>query len=266
MMKPEKMKITKAKLILAGVCLLALSATIPACNGAPSDPTGADSYILQAYLLRDLERDISASRVFFRQNNQPTPSGPVDIDTTRLDFVQATGMYQKEYTSASAVDTGIHSLTLQDDGQTILSSNLLMTGDFTINVSVPANRIFTGGGSVVVDLSSGSSNSAGYIFATVKASEIYTGSGWAGIVPALVSSGTFLPSVFQDTANNLDTGLYYIYMYSYSGSPRIDAVSGDFPTVMPDSVFLDNLSTSIIDGAFGTITVSRHDSIFVQQL
>ncbi len=255
----------RIKLIVASLFLLTLGATFPACNGAPSDPNGSDSYILQAYLLRDLDRGISASRVFFRQNNQPTPTGPVDVDTTRLDFIQATGMFQKEYTTASAIDTGLHSLRLQDKGKTILNSNLVMTGDFTINVSVPANRIYTGGGNVVVDLSSASSNSVGYFFATVKAGEEYTGKGWAGIVPSLVSSGTFLPSVFQDTLNNLDTGLYYIYMYSYSGAPRIDSVSGDFPTVMPDSVFPNNLATTIIDGAFGTITVSRHDSIFVRQ-
>jgi hypothetical protein len=260
------MKYQRIRMIVVSLCLLTLSFIFPSCNGAPSDPNGADSYILQAYLLRDLEKGISASRVFFRQNNQPTPTGPVDVDTTRLDFVQTTGMFQKEYTTASAIDTGLHSLKLQDKGKTILNSNLVMTGDFTINVSVPANRIFTGGGSVVVDLASASVNAGGYIFAAVKASEQYSGKGWAGLVPSLSSSGTFLPSVFQDTANNLDTGLYYIYMYSFRGSPRIDAVSGDFPTVMPDSVFLDNLATSIIDGAFGTITISRHDSIFVQQL
>ncbi len=262
------MKNKKSLLAFAAICLLALGSTIlSSCNGSPnSTGSGANGYLLQAYLLRDFERNVAASRVFFRQENQPVPTGPVDVDTTRLDFIQSSGMFQKEYVSASAIDTGLHTLKLQDEGVTILNSNLLMTGEFTINVSVPANRIFTGGGSVVVDLSSASANADGYVFAVVKAGQEYTGSGWAGLVPSLESSGTFMPSVFQDTANNLDTGLYYIYMYSFRGSPRIDSIATDFPTVLPDSVFLDNLATNAVSGAFGTITVSLHDSIIVQQL
>ncbi len=263
------MKNNNRLLALAVICLLSIGSTIiSSCNGSPNsiDPTGANKYLLQAYLLRDMERNIAVSRVFFRQNNNPVPSGPVDIDTTRLDFVQISGLFQKEYATASGIDTGLHSLKLQDEGSTILNSNLLMTGDFNINVSSPPNRIYTGGGSVVVDVSTASANSSGYIFAAVKVGQEYTGAGWAGLVPALSSSGTFPPSVFQDTANNLITGTYYIYMYSFRGAPRIDSIDTDFPTVLPDSVFLDNLNTSTITGAFGTITISRHDSIIVQQL
>jgi len=255
-------------MVIAGVLTLAISVTISSCNGSPNsiDPNGPDAYFLQAYLLRDMERDVAVSRVFFRQNNQPTPSGPVDVDTTRLDFLQAGGLFQKEYLSANAIDTGLHTLKLQDDGNLVFNGNLRMTGDFDISINTPFNRIYTGGGSVVVQLLNPSANANGYLFAAVKAGQEYTGAGWAGLVPSLVPSGTFPPSVFQDTANNLDTGLYYIYMYAFNGSPRIDSIMTDLPTILPDSVFADNLALSAITGALGTITVSRHDSLFVQQL
>ena len=262
------MRQEKTNVVFAVFLTLAVGVTISSCNGSPNsiDPNGPDAYLLQAYLLRDMEKDVAASRVFFQQENQPTPSGPVDVDTTRMDFLQTSGLFQKEYLSANAIDTGLHTLKLQDDGNLVFNGNLRMTGDFNIGINSPFNRIYTGGGSVVVQLLSSSVNASGYLFAAVKAGQEYTGAGWAGLLPSLVPSGTFPPSVFQDTANNLDTGLYYIYMYAFNGSPRIDSITTDLPTVLPDSVFADNLALSAISGALGTISVSRHDSLFVQQL
>lgn len=249
---------------------LAGSLTV-SCNGSPN--SGEDdtlAYFLQAYLLRNMDRNTAAARVFFRKNDTETPSGPVNIDTTRLDFTQSTGIFELSYTSVNDIDTGIHILAASDAGTEIVNRQIIMTDTFAIRVTTPANRIYTGSGSVVVDPSSLSLNAQGYIVATVKAGMEYTGVGRAVWVNAVTSSGVLSPDFFRDpsdsTGATLDTGKYYIYMYSYRGAPQVDAINSDFPTVLPDGGFAENLVATTSHGHFGAILISRRDSIFVQQL
>lgn len=240
-------------------------ASLTGCNGDGVSPVDLSDYFLQFYMIRDMQRDSAAIRAYYRRDGNEVPTGPLIVDTMQLGFSVAKKLHIREYTSVNGIDTGVHTIVLGDQGDTVATTTVTMADTFNITVADPASRIYTGGMSVIVDFTS-SPNAQGYLVAAVKAGSQYTNSGYSAFVPFVSSTGVLPPSVFRDSlTNDLDTGLYYIYMYSYRGSPQIDTFATELPTKLPDTGFTPNLSINNLTGSVGTIVVSRRDSVFVQE-
>lgn len=240
-------------------------ASLSGCNGDGVSPVDLSDYFLQFYMIRDMQRDSSAIRAYYRRDGNEIPSGPLHVDTMQLGFSAAKKLHIREYNTVNGIDTGVHTIVLGDQGDTVASTSVTMADTFTITVADPASRIYTGGMSVVVDFTP-SANAQGYLVAAIKAGSEHTNSGYSAFVPFISSTGVLPPSVFRDSlTNNLDTGLYYIYMYAYRGSPQIDTFATELPTALPDTGFTPNLSIDNLTGSIGTIVVSRRDSVFVQE-
>ncbi|MFQ5607095.1 MAG: hypothetical protein ACE5GA_04045 [Candidatus Zixiibacteriota bacterium] len=238
------------------------------CNGAPTSGGGdTTGYFVQAHLVKDINLDISFVRAFYRRDDTVIPSGPVFLDSTRLGFDAGVGLFQKEYITQSGITTGAHNLQLDDTGATITLSSVTMPDTFSIALN-DTTRLYTGvGGNVLVDISTFSLNAEGYILGVVKASLAYTGVGYAEFMPNVSTVGNIPPEVFRDSITNiLDTGLYYIYVYAYRGSPQLDSVSTDLPTALPATPFAVNITGTNLTGQVGGLVVSRRDSLSVQNL
>ena len=139
------------------------------------------------------------------------------------------------------------------------SVHFTLPNDFGITaISLPDSRINNGGDPVQIEWNP-SLGSNGYIFAAVLMDSIYLQYGYSDF--ASVTSATIPRDAFQLSGNvNIpDTGWYYVYVYSYSGSP---ANGKNLPTGIPGG-FTDNISRLDLDGRFGCFLVTVRDSIHV---
>ncbi len=269
-MRFQRARICVRALITAPLVILASVLIFFGCNGAPTDPDApTTAYITQSYIVRDFNLNRSFVRSSFRRADNTVPSGPVTYDSSILGFVALDTIiqvFQQEFFSANAIVSGSHEISLMDTNAVISNLNIIMPdtiGIFYADSAVP----YTGAGNLTVQIDAPSTNATGFIVATVKATEVYTGAGYSEFVLFGVTAGSIPPSVFRDPITNLlDTGLYYLFVYAYTGAPRLDVISSDLPTALPDTGFGSNIAEALLSGNSGALIISARDSVFVQKL
>ncbi|MBN4072330.1 hypothetical protein JYU03_00255 [bacterium AH-315-F03] len=252
---------------IAMIATIASSVTLLSCGGIENNTTiSKGSYTLQGYIVGDMERDTSFIRVSFIRDGSMIPGGPITLDTFLLSFDLTDSLFKAEFGPSNTLSSSIYELTSFDGATEVSAENVTMVGGLTMNIISPADRVYTSAdGSVVANLTSASLNSTDYAIAIVKAGEEYTGSGYADFFSLIDGAGIVPPEFFRDSLNNdsLLVGTYYLYMYSYSGSPQISSQTNDIPTVLPAGGFADNLSSANFSGKLGSIVVSRRDTLIV---
>ena len=259
---------------LAGIVVITLVTLAPAsgffalsgCNGsAGGGPVDVSDYFLQTYVIRDMERGFSARRVSLKAKGAAVPNAEVSFDSVMVPYVPAGEIYQKEFNSVDSIQPGVSVLRISSGGEQILQQDVIVPDTFTAQVVSPFNKLYTGGQQVQVGLATGSVNAQGYIVAVIPKGEEYKGKGYAQFVDLVSPSGIIPPDVFRDTLNPniLLEGVWYVYMYAYTGAPQIDGWVNDLPTALPDSGFTANLNLSKISGTYGSIVVSKRDTLVV---
>ena len=180
-------------------------------------------------------------------------------DSTYLRAVYPAGAYQ-----ADTFDIEIRDSSLFHD--TVI---VVLAADFAIDSIIPPTRLKTSSEHVSLGWS-GSSDAEGYVIAAVKRYSSYTGAGYSQYVTSLATFDTFPNDVFTLPNDKPDTGWYYLYVYSYMGSPD-SALSVPFlpvpmPGQLPDNILIDDSDNILFDGFeghFGTVVVTLLDSIHV---
>ena len=253
-------------LMSAPLVILASVLMFFGCNGALIDPKAPTTdYITQSYIVRDFNLNRSFVRSSFRRADTTIPSGPVFYDSAAIGFVTQDSIFQQEYFTASAIASGSHEISLMDTNTVISNLNIIMPdtiGFLFADSAVP----YTGAGNLGLQFAPASSNATGFIVAMVKASEAYTGVGYAEFVVGSALA-TIPPGAFRDPVDNtLNTGLYYLFLYAYTGAPRLDVITTDLPTALPDTGFGPNVSEGMLSGNSGALIISARDSVFVQEL
>lgn len=263
---PSK-RIGDQALMSAPLVILASVLMFFGCNGALIDPKAPTTdYITQSYIVRDFNLNRSFVRSSFRRADTTIPSGPVSYDSAAIGFVAQNSIFQQEFFSASAIASGSHEISLMDTNTVISNLNIIMPDTIGLLFADSVNP-YSGAGNLVLQFAPASSNATGFIVATVKASEAYTGVGYAEFVLFGSALANIPPSVFRDPVDNtLDTGLYYLFLYAYTGAPRLDAITTDLPTALPDTGFGPNVSEGMLSGNSGALIISARDSVFVQEL
>lgn len=253
-------------LITAPLIILASVLMFFGCNGAPTDPDApTTAYVTQTYIVSDLNLNRSFVRARFLRADTTVPSGPVAFDTATIGFVAQNTLFQQEFFSANSITSGSHEVSLMDTSTVISNLNIIMPD--TIGIFLADTTPYSGAGNLVITIDASSSNATGMIVATVKASEAYTGVGYAEFVLFGSALANIPPSVFRDPITNaLDTGLYYVFVYAYTGAPRLDVITSDLPTALPDTGFGPNIAEALLSGNSGALLISAHDSVFVQTL
>ena len=136
--------------------------------------------------------------------------------------------------------------------------------NLAISEVIPANRIKGTADRVRLDWT-GSASTDGYIIAAVLRDSAYTGSGWARYSTSLSNSDSFNDSAFSKvTLQGLEPvpGIYYLYVYSYTGAPD-SALSADLLPVPLPSQLGANVDVADLTGHVGSVVVTAYDSVEV---
>jgi len=250
-------------LLSVGLLLVVLAG----CNRSPAGITSVADYQVEGVLVQEMNHDYAFASARLWRNDSLMTTGSVYLAGVPMAFFPSYQEIDSAYQaliSPAASHAGNQAYLRIADGFRFADSvliNVVDTFSITDNFE-PPNRLLPGGGQVSLEWTSAAS-AEGYIIATVKAGEAYTGVGYSAQVGTGLNAGTIPASAFVDpVTSELDTGLYYIYVYAHSGSPD-SAQAGHFlPTPLPREFPL-NIDKSDFTGRFGTLAVTLHDSVQV---
>ncbi|MCD6250406.1 MAG: hypothetical protein J7J98_08765 [candidate division Zixibacteria bacterium] len=251
------------------VALLALVAFMVAanfgCNRSPLDISPAD-YFAAGVLVQVMDHDDAHASARLWRDDSFVIDGTARLGDTDLPYLEGhliDSAYQAILHPATnlAGDTVYFVATDSTRFADSILINVVDTFSITDNFE-PSNRLLPGGGQVSFWWTA-AANAEGYIIATVKAGETYTGVGYSALVTTGQTAGTIPADVFVDPASSvLDTGMYYVYVYAFSGSPDSAQASQWLPTLLP-AEFPLNIDQNRFTGRFGTMAVTLHDSVHV---
>ncbi len=245
--------------LFAGLFVLAAILLSECGRAVDIDKTTSSKYGLRGGIVKNLDTDSTLSVIIVTKDNVPYPLANVVLYDDTLVYDTAQGFYRFSDTGASMPASGtdtlkiVDSLLLDEKFVIILPNDIMIT-----SIALPDNRINAGGASVQLQWQTSLQND-GYILAVVLKDSTYTDGGFTEFVLGGVNSASILPDAFRIYGDSLTIGWYYVYVYSYTGSP---ASTYNLPTSIPVGL-TDNISTLDITGRFGTIVVTGRDSIFV---
>jgi hypothetical protein len=253
-------KAQKALLVLAILMVACLG-----CNRSPSKFGTAEYSTAGCYVQVVDHDDAHASARVWRDDSFLTDA-TVRFAGTDMPYFEShvlDSAYQVILRPAAvfAADTSYFAVV---DGTSFGDSILINVADtFSITDNFePPNRLLPGGGQVSLEWTA-AANAEGYMLAAVKADSAYTGTGYTHMVESGQTAGTIPPDAFIDPITSvLETGVYYIYVYAFTGSPDSAQASHWLPTPLP-FVFPTNISRDRLSGRFGTMAVTAHDSVYV---
>jgi hypothetical protein len=215
-------------------------------------------YKLYGAVIKNYDNDSSLVSIEFKKNDTVTTSAILLMGSDSLKY--SNGLYQESYNTANALGAGnlkLHVIEsdFSDSISFVVPAELAIT-----SISLPENHINPGGVAVQLEASI-SAGSNGYAFGVIKKDSAYKSNGYSQFVTAASTSITIPLEAFRLSGNpdTPDTGWYYVYVYSYYGSPT---QIKNLPTKFPDGL-VENISKLNLSGSFGTIIISRPDSIHV---
>jgi hypothetical protein len=239
---------------IAGLLLIMTLLTIWGCDERISN-SKTKGYYIEGVVTRNQDNDSILALAQFKRNDTILTAAQILIGSDTLKY--DSGLYTKSYAHINLLATGTTKLYLTDSNRFDESVSFTIPAGFQISSVSPANRLNAGGTSVGVDWSS-SAGSNGYALGVVLADSAYKSSGWTEFITTGVTSDNIPPDAFR-LSGNLDTGWYYIYVYSYAGSPAFEA---DLPTAFPSGLEA-NISRLNFSGMWGAINVASRDSMHV---
>jgi len=252
------------KLITSILVALTVAMTIGFSCGNPVE-NGRISryqYLIDGVVIKDMNSDVASVSATLDRDNVPFETAEIKFGNDML--VADQGGYLWFTSPATAYGTGAILVSVKDSTSLNTSFAAIVADTFTITNIVPERREKLSSEDVRLEWS-GSANADGYIIAAVKSDIAYTGNGYAQYVTSQTTSQQFDPEAFtvgNNPANEIDPGLYYVYVYAYSGSADSALCSDILPTPLPGQL-ADNVNLISLDGHFGSIVVSAFDSMTV---
>ena len=245
------------------------------CNGrsGPTLPGGTATYVFRGAVVKDANRNGTVSVVGAVTDDTTVSTTILAFAGDTLDFNDPAfqffagidSVFSHLQTPVTSLPAGQYRLFFTDPGGQRDSIMTAVSDTFSIISMDPPNHLLQGLDQVTVDWSP-TTNVTGYILAAVKETLPYTGKGYSAVVSSGINSGTIPPEAFALAGvNTPDTGLYNIYVYAYFGAPDSLLVHRLLPTPFPLQP-ADNIDREVISGRFGTITVTKRDTLRVMLL
>lgn len=264
-MKPRNLLIYS--IALAGLILTALLG----CNSAPgpNKPFPFGTFRIEGILVSDPNTDTVKAIVHLDKSNNAFAQAEVYFDdslfTAMLSGFSTDTIYYFDDRPYLSFTAGAHYVIVDDTNGFRDSALINLPDSFKILTVSPFNHQIAGNPRTASLSWSTSTNSGGFILAAVKNGMAYTGSGWSGYVQTFGTAGTIPPEAFLlPDGINPDTGLYNIYVYSYTGAPDSALSSLILPVPLPGQL-QDNLDSPDFSGRFGTVMVTAFDTVRVTQ-
>ncbi len=223
------------------------------------DTLSSHNYDLRGGIAKNLDTDSTLAAVTLKRDNFLYSLADINIYDTPSGYNDIMGSFVLGYSGASMPVAGEDTLAVADAPFLNRKFSFVLPDNFVLTaISLPDNRINAGGAPVQIQWASSLQND-GYIFAVVLRDSAYNNDGYAEFVDGGVTSATIPPDAFRIYDDSLTIGWYYVYVYSYTGSP---ASSYNLPTSIPAGL-IDNISGVNLTGRFGAIVVTPRDSIYV---
>lgn len=244
------------------LCLASLAATQGGCDGYPSKykPSPTFSYRFEGALVKDLNTDSARIVVTLTRDDSTLSNAEIRFDGDSLAY-SADSTYYRATLPADAYPAGSYDIKIRDSSFFHDTLTTEVADSFAIGTVLPARGEKIPSESVTLTWSP-SLGTNGYIMAVVKCDSLYTQSGYSEYVIPMDTTGTFPNKIFTLPNDEPDTGLYYLYVYSYVGRPDSALSANILPVPLPGQL-ADNISVKDLDGRFGTIVVAVFDSIKV---
>ncbi len=256
MMTDKSLQFWPAAILAATIMLLS------GCDGVSTSPDddGDRTWRLIGLMVKDYNRHAFRARVDMTRNDSDLTTAIVALKNDTLE--SEAGIYSLEVSPADDYQAGVYALSLSDSTALSTAVSARLPDSFGVSIVVPANRINNGGSQVSVDWF-GSDGADGYVLAAVPNYQAYTGPGYSAWAATGVTAGTIPPNAFRwRDGVNLDTGWYYIYVYSFSDAPDSALSRTVTPVPLPGQL-PDNIDTGELNGHFGAVLVARRDSVHV---
>jgi len=245
----------KQIIALFTVLLLILGA---GCSDSVRMTTNDHTYLIYGGIAKNESNDSIDISIYLERDSSAYNGAMIYIDDYQLPYDPALGLYQLTLDSAEALVHGGYTLTVSDGDFFEYSFEDSIPASTVISeIALNEDRINAGGVPVQIgwDLAPGTD---GYLFTAVVKDSLYTYHGYTEFVENGFNLVNVPPDAFR-LSGELDTGWYYVYVYSYTGSPVTDR---NIPGPLIDG-FLQNISETEISGMFGALVVSPYDSIHV---
>lgn len=240
------------------------------CESAPSTggATNTFLYYVRGTAIQDPNIDSSRIVVKLQRENKDYQSANLSYGSDNLVYSNLKYGFDSIYTFSKSntpgFAAGVSNLSIVDApffnetvNSTVLADSLIFTN------FIPPDHEKNGSEDVQIEWF-GPGNTEGYVMAATFADSVYRGFGYSEwIVGVPATSGTFPTQAFSLLPGpQIDTGLYYIYVYAVTGIPDSALTSKLLPVPLPNQ-FADNVSKGHLTGRFGTVHVIMHDSVRV---
>ncbi len=248
---------------LLGLILLALPVTIQwGCSSFPSQnkPQPTYSYRLEGALVKDLNTDFTHIVATPTRDDSTLPGAEIRFGGDSLAYL-VDSTYYRVVLPAGDYPAGSYKIEIRDSTFFHDSAMTEIAGDFAIQNVLPARREKLSFEDVSLEWTS-SSATDGYVIAAVKRDLAYAATGHVQYVTLGTPKETFENDAFNLPSGEPDTGWYYLYVYSYVGSPDSSLSATLLPVPMP-SQLPDSISVHDLEGRFGTVLVAPFDSMHV---
>lgn len=250
---------------LAAVFVLTVLVTAQwSCNSYPtkSQPEEPATYQLKGCLAKDLSRDSAHVVIEFKREDTVLATAVIKYSGDSLALKNS--LFTRAVAPAAHYGPGADTLMVKDSSRLNTRVVTSLPGNFTITSVVPDRREKLSFETVQVEWNT-STGSEGWAIAAVKKGQAYTGKGYSQWVGLQTNLATFDAEAFtlnNQTDAEIDTGLYYLYVYSIAGAPDRLLSASYLPTMLP-SQLANNIDRNDLGGRFGAVVVARRDSMRV---
>lgn len=261
--------ITSGKKISIAINLLILLVLTGCQWSCDSSSTSSDhifgnvgDYYIAGGITKDINDDLAMINAELLRNDSTLGTALIKYGSDTLIFIDP--YYKRGKSPALLYPTGLTVVQVKDSAFFDVSFNNIMPDIFSISSVIPDRREKLS--SEIVQLTwTGSANAEGYLIAAVKRGLAYTGVGYSQYVAGTGTQATFDTEAFtvdNNPSNEIDTGLYNLYVYAFYGSPDSNLTFEYLPVPLPNQL-ADNVEVSKLDGHFGSVVISLADSMRV---
>jgi hypothetical protein len=256
------------KSILSVSAIVLLLAVLTGCDSASVDSQFISSYRAEGGLVLDQNSDSAYVSVRFERNDTLLVAAALWYGDDSLTFnnprVCICNAFSACHDSLMRYAGSTERLVMTDEDRFVDTVTRTAVDTFSITNFVPANHLIQGNGQVSLEWGP-SANADAYVMAAVKADEVYSNEGYSLYAPLAATAGTIPPDAFLiEGTNQVDTGLYNVYVYALNGSPDSALTAYQLPVPLPDQLS-DDIDERYLSGRFGSVIVSRKDTVRVAQ-
>lgn len=245
--------------------LFVLIAFLPGCqNSGPVVPreNSATTLVVTTVANRQQNQTRTVARV--RTSGGTNRTAELLLDNELLPFtrflVDTDSAYTKLFNSFRRYLPASVTLSLDDKSGNSASLTFPVVDSFTLTGVAPQSRIANGNQPVIMSWT-GAPGAATYVMAAVRRGNAYLGKGFAQYATSGSTSETLNQIAFYQTDGiNPDTGWYDLYVYAIAGIPDSASTARVLPVPLPLQQG-DNLSRVTLTGHYGSISVSKRDSM-----